>query len=133
MVHYKPPAEIPSPDFPMLLTTGRVLEHWHTGSMSHRSRVLETLVPESCVEINPDDADQLGIVDGDTITLSSRRGKVLTKARQTERMRPGVAFMAFHWEDAPANLLTNPAVDPLAKIPEFKVSSIKAEKGPSHE
>jgi formate dehydrogenase alpha subunit len=130
-VHYTPPAEIPSPDFPMLLTTGRVLEHWHTGSMSHRSRVLETLVPESYVEINPDDADQLGIVDGDTITLSSRRGKVLTKARQTERMRPGLAFMAFHWGDAPANLLTNPAVDPVAKIPEFKVSSTKAEKGSS--
>jgi formate dehydrogenase alpha subunit len=126
VVHDRPPAELPSHEYPLLLTTGRVLEHWHTGSMSHRSSVLETLAPESCVEISPVDAAQLGIDEGDLITLSSRRGAVRTKVRKTRRVPPGQAFMAFHWGDAPANVLTNPVVDPVAKIPEFKVSSVRA-------
>jgi formylmethanofuran dehydrogenase subunit D len=109
-----------------LLTTGRMLEHWHTGSMSHRSRVLEALVPESRVEINPVDAGRLGVEEGDVISLSSRRGEVQTKVKKTSRVSPGQAFMAFHWREAPVNRLTNPAFDPLAKIPEFKVSSVKA-------
>jgi formate dehydrogenase alpha subunit len=126
VVHDRPPAELPTRTYPILLTTGRILEHWHTGSMSHRSRVLETLVPESHVDINPVDAGRLGIMEGDLISLSSRRGEVRTKARQTQRVRPGQAFMAFHWKEAPANLLTNPALDPQAKIPEYKVTSIRA-------
>jgi predicted molibdopterin-dependent oxidoreductase YjgC len=126
VVHDKPPAEYPSNDYPLLLTTGRVLEHWHTGSMSHRSHVLESLVSESNIEINPTDADHLGIIDGDIITVSSRRGKIQTKVRKTRRVQEGLAFMAFHWSDAPANLLTNSAVDPLSKIPEYKVSSVNA-------
>jgi len=126
VVHDTPPAELPTRSYPLILTTGRVLEHWHTGSMSRRSRVLETLVPESRVEINPLDADHLGIQDGDTVSLSSRRGKVQTKAKKTDRVQPGQSFMAFHWQEAPANRLTNPAFDPVAKIPEFKVSSIRA-------
>jgi formate dehydrogenase alpha subunit len=126
VVHDKPPAELPSRAYPILLTTGRILEHWHTGSMSHRSRVLEFLAPESIVEISPLDAGQLGVEEGDVISMSSRRGKVQTKVRKTRRVRPGQAFMPFHWADAPANVLTNPAVDPLAKIPEYKVSSVKA-------
>ncbi len=126
VVHDRPPAELPTFAYPLLLTTGRILEHWHTGSMSHRSHVLETLVPESHVEINPADASRLGIVEGDVVSLSSRRGAVQTKVRKTHRVRPGQAFMAFHWREAPANRLTNPAFDPQAKIPEFKVSSINA-------
>jgi len=126
VVHDKPPAELPTHAYPILLTTGRILEHWHTGSMSHRSRVLEMLVPESRVEINPVDAHRLGVGEGDVISLSSRRGEVQTKAKKTHRVRPGQAFMAFHWGDAPVNRLTNPAFDPQAKIPEFKVSSVKA-------
>ncbi len=126
VVHDRPPAELPTSAYPILLTTGRILEHWHTGSMSHRSHVLETLVPESHVEINPVDASRLGIMEGDVISLSSRRGDLQTKARRTHRVRPGQAFMAFHWREAPANRLTNPALDPQAKIPEFKVSSINA-------
>lgn len=121
----RPPAELPSGAYPMLLTTGRILEHWHTGSMSHRSGVLEALAPESRLEINPGDAAHLGIEDGDIISLSSRRGKVRTRVRPSKRIKQGLAFMPFHWREAPANLLTNPAVDPLAKIPEFKVSSVK--------
>lgn len=126
VVHDTPPAELPSSAYPILLTTGRILEHWHTGSMSHRSRVLEALAPESRVEISHADADRLGIQEGDLIYLSSRRGKVRTKASKSNRVRTGQAFMPFHWGDAPANLLTNPVVDPIAKIPEYKVSSVKA-------
>jgi len=121
-----PPAELPSGQYPILLTTGRILEHWHTGSMSHRSRVLECLAPESRVEISPEDAERLGIEDGDMVSLCSRRGKVKTRARRSGRVLPGQAFMSFHWGDAPVNALTNPALDPMAKIPEYKVSSIKA-------
>ena len=121
-----PPAELPSGAYPILLTTGRILEHWHTGSMSHRSHVLEILAPECRVEISPMDATRLGIEDGDLISLTSRRGKVQTKVKKTNRVKPGQAFMPFHWGDAPANLLTNSAVDPVAKIPEYKVSSVKA-------
>lgn len=126
VVHDRPPAELPTPAYPILLTTGRILQHWHTGSMSRRSHVLETLVPESHVEINPADAKRLGIMEGDEISLSSRRGSVQTKVKKTQRVRPGQAFMAFHWREAPANRLTNPALDPQAKIPEFKISSINA-------
>ncbi|MCK5316565.1 MAG: formate dehydrogenase subunit alpha [Anaerolineales bacterium] len=126
VVYDTPPAELPTGAYPILLSTGRILEHWHTGSMSHRSHVLESLVPDSCVEISPADADQLGIEDGDVICLSSRRGRVQTKAKKTNRVKPGEAFMPFHWGDAPANVLTNPVVDPQAKIPEYKISSVKA-------
>jgi formate dehydrogenase alpha subunit len=122
----KPPAELPSGPYPILMTTGRILEHWHTGSMSRRSRVLEALAPESLVEISPVDAARLGIEEGDEIFLSSRRGKLRTKVRKTNRVKPGQVFMPFHWREAPANVLTNPAVDPLAKIPEYKVTSVKA-------
>jgi len=126
VVHDKPPAELPSRFYPLILTTGRILEHWHTGSMSHRSRVLEALQPESSVELSPTDAAQLGIEEGDLVSLRSRRGRVHTKAKKTRRVNPGQAFMAFHWLDAPANLLTNPALDPVAKIPEYKVASVRA-------
>jgi len=126
VLHDKPPAELPSRAYPLVLTTGRILEHWHTGSMSHRSKVLEALQPESSVELSPADAAQLGIREGDIVSLSSRRGKVQTKAKTTPRVNPGQAFMAFHWLDAPANLLTNPVFDPVAKIPEYKVASVKA-------
>ncbi len=122
----RPPAELPSSAYPILLTTGRILEHWHTGSMTHRSRVLEALAPESRVEINPMDALNMGIVEGDIVSLRSRRGKVRTRVKSSKRVKPGQAFMPFHWRDAPANLLTNLAVDPLAKIPEYKVSSVNA-------
>jgi formate dehydrogenase alpha subunit len=125
-IEYKPPAESVSKDFPLILTTGRVLEHWHTGSMSRRSEVLDTLNPHGAVDINPDDARNLGIEDGDMVSIASERGKIETRAHITEKTAPGVAFMAFHWSESPANLLTNSALDPVAKIPEFKVSAVKA-------
>jgi formate dehydrogenase alpha subunit len=126
VVHDRPPAELPTATYPILLTTGRILEHWHTGSMSHRSRVLESLAPECRVEINPQDAWALGLEEGDLVSLSSKRGAVQTKIRKSHRVGPGLAFMPFHWSEAPANRLTNPAFDPQAKIPEFKVSSVRA-------
>lgn len=127
VVHYRPPAELPTPEYPLLMGTGRVLEHFHTGSMSHRSRVLETLIPEGWVEISDVDLENLNMKDGDKIKLSSPRGQIQTRAKRSDRMRPGQTFMAFHWQEAPANFLTNPAVDDTAKIPEFKISSVKAE------
>ena len=127
MVHDRPPAELPGDEYPVLLTTGRVLEHWHGGSMSHRSRVLETLEPEAYAELNPEDAERLGIDDDAMVTLRSPRGMLRVKARRAPELRPGMAFMSFHWPDAPANLLTTRAVDPVAKIPEFKVCSVRVE------
>ena len=125
-VEFKPPAESVSPEYPLILTTGRVLEHFHTGSMSRRSKVLDKLHPNGAVDIHPDDALNLGVVDGDLMTVSSDRGKIEVPVHVTDKTAPGLAFMAFHWKESPANVLTNPAVDPAAKIPEFKVSAVKA-------
>lgn len=120
-----PPAELPSGEYPLLLNTGRILEHWHTGSMSRRATVLNALVPEGCVEIHPEDASRFGLNQGDTVNLESKRGRIQTKVKKTRRTPPGQAFMAFHWNEAPVNMLTNAALDPTAKIPEYKVASIK--------
>lgn len=125
-VEYRPPAEAVSEEYPLILTTGRVLEHWHTGSMSRRSEVLGKLNPNGAVDIHPSDALKLGLVSGDLVTLASARGSVEVPVNVTDKMAPGVAFMAFHWKESPANVLTNPALDPTAKIPEFKVSAVKA-------
>ena len=128
VVEYQPPAEAPTEEFPMVLTTGRVLEHFHTGSMSRRSQVLETLEPESHLDISPEDSDSMGLDEGDTVLVRSRRGEIVTKVHADRRIQNGMAFMAFHWKEAPANVLTNPAIDPVSKIPEFKVASVKTER-----
>ena len=125
-VEYRPPAESVSTDYPLILTTGRILEHWHTGSMSRRTRVLHDLQPNGAVDIHPADALKLGIMDGDLISIASERGKIETPVNITDKTSPGLAFMAFHWKESPANVLTNSALDPVAKIPEFKVSAVKA-------
>ena len=123
-----PPDELPDGDYPMVLTTGRVLEHFHTGSMSRRSQVLETLEPESHLDISPQDSESMGVEEGDTVLVRSRRGEIVTKVHADRRIQSGTAFMAFHWKEAPANVLTNPAIDPVSKIPEFKVASVKTER-----
>jgi len=125
-VEYRPPAESVSESYPLILTTGRVLEHWHTGTMSRRSEVLDKLNPSGVVDIHPDDAFKLGISDGDLVTIASERGKIEAPVRVTDKSSPGLAFLAFHWRESPANALTNPALDPVAKIPEFKVSAVRA-------
>ncbi len=125
-VEYKAPAESVSPGFPLILTTGRILEHYHTGSMTRRSDVLNKLCPTGTIDIHPEDALKLGIVDGDIVAIASERGKIEAPVRITDETAPGLAFMAFHWSELPVNVVTSTASDPSAKIPEFKVSAVKA-------
>ena len=124
-VEYRPPAESVSAEYPLILTTGRILEHYHTGSMSRRAKVLQKRVPNGSIEMHPDDALKLGIVAGDIVAIASKRGRIEAPVNITAKVTPGLLFFAFHWREAPANMLTNAALDPVAKIPEFKVSAIK--------
>ena len=127
-LEYKPPLELPDDDYPLLLTTGRSIFHYHTGSMTRRVSGLNEFKGEEQVEINPADAERLGIADGDCVKVSSRRGRVTARASVTEVSPPGVVFMTFHFAESPTNILTNPAVDPVSKIPELKVCAVKVEK-----
>ncbi|MGD8604046.1 MAG: molybdopterin-dependent oxidoreductase, partial [Anaerolineales bacterium] len=124
---YKPPAELPDEEYPLFLSTGRILFHWHGGTMSRRSPGLENLAPEAEVEINPQDAARLGIEQDQTVQVTSRRGSVTASARLTERSPVGTVFMTFHYAEAAANLLTPSHIDPVAKIPEYKVSAVRVE------
>jgi len=124
-VRFLPAKELPDEEFPFLLSTGRVLEHFHTGTMSRRSNVLDVLVPAGVVEIHPADAARLGVADGQTVEVASRRGQIEIAARVTERVGPGTLFLAFHYREAPANRLTIAALDPVAKIPELKVCAAR--------
>ncbi|MBA7484549.1 putative formate dehydrogenase [subsurface metagenome] len=127
-LEYKPPMELPDKDYPLVLTTGRSLYHFHTGTMTRRVEGLNVLMREGEVEINPADAAKLGIADGDKVKVASRRGEVVAKANLTEASPAGVVFMTFHFAESPANRLTNPALDPVAKIPEYKVCAVRVEK-----
>jgi formate dehydrogenase major subunit len=127
-VEFKPPAENPDQDYPLVLTTGRSYYHYHTGTMTRRSKALDEFVPEAWVEINQVRAEQLGITEGEMVQLTSRRGQLKVKALLTNRVREEVVFMPFHFAEAAANLLTNAALDPVAKIPEFKVCAVRVEK-----
>ncbi len=124
---YRPPAEEPDAEYPMRLSTGRLLQHYHTGSMSRRAGVLDRLVPHGDVEIHPEDALELGLSDGASVKVITRRGEVITKAQITPRVAPGSLFMPFHFSEAAANRLTNDALDPVAKIPEFKICAARIE------
>jgi formate dehydrogenase (NADP+) alpha subunit len=127
-VPYIPPAELPDEEYPLVLTTGRILYHFHTGTMTRRVKGLDEVRPDGFVEIYPDDAAVLGIKEGDMAEIESRRGKVTARCVVTPRSRPGAVFMAFHFKEAAANILTNDALDPIAKIPEFKVCAVKVRK-----
>ncbi len=120
----KEPAENPDDEFPFILTTGRVMSQWHTRSMTGRSPTLNAEFPEGFVEINPQDAGKLGISDKDIVEVISRRGKIQTKARVTDRVASGIIFMPFHFAKEAANRLTNSALDPIAKIPELKICAV---------
>jgi formate dehydrogenase major subunit len=122
-----PPAELPDKDYPMVLTTGRMLEHWHTGSMTRRATNLDLLEPEAIAGLNRFDMDRLGILPGDMIRVSTRRGEVTLKARQDREVAEGMVFIPFCFAEASANILTNPQVDPYGKIPEFKFCAAKVE------
>lgn len=126
-VEFKPPAEEADENYPFILSTGRILFHWHGGTMSRRSAGLDTIAPAAEVEINPADAAQYAIADGQLITVSSRRGSVTAAAKITRRSPAGTIFMTFHFAEAATNLLTIDAVDPTAKIPEYKVCAVRLE------
>jgi predicted molibdopterin-dependent oxidoreductase YjgC len=126
-VEYRPPAEEPDEEYPLTLTTGRLLFHWHTGTMTRRSATLTDQVNEAFVEINPADAGSLGVADGERVRVSSRRSSIELKAKVTSRIKPGTVFIAFHYAEAAANRLTINALDPEAKIPEFKACAVKVE------
>ncbi len=127
-VEFKEPAEAPDEEFPFTLTTGRIMFHYHTGSLTRRSEKLDQEVPGGYVEISPEDADRLGLGKSEQIRVVSRRGEIETKAWITRRVPPGTVFIPFHFAEAAANLLTNPALDPIAKIPEYKVAAVRIEK-----
>jgi formate dehydrogenase major subunit len=124
-----PADEQPDADYPLVLITGRQLEHWHTGSMTRRTPVLHAIEPDPVAMLHPLDLAALGVRPGEPITLASRRGAVTLYARADEGTPRGVVFAAFCWVEAPANLLTNPALDPVAKIPEFKYCAVRASAG----
>ncbi|WP_243093884.1 formate dehydrogenase subunit alpha [Thermus thalpophilus] len=126
-VDYTPPAEPPSEDYPFTLSTGRVLFHWHGGTLSRNSRLQEAY-PELKVEVNPKDAERLGLQDGEPIYVVSRRGRIRARAWVTERTPEGVVYAPFHFAEAPANRLTLDALDPISRIPEYKVSAVRLEK-----
>ena len=119
---------MPDAQYPMVLTTGRLLEHWHTGSMTRRSTSLDALEPEAVVGLNPREMDRMGLVPGDFVRVSTRRGELTLKARADRDVAEGMVFIPFCYAEAPANLLTNPQLDPMGKIPEFKYCAAKVEK-----
>jgi anaerobic selenocysteine-containing dehydrogenase len=120
--------ELPDKKYPLVLTTGRSLYQYHTGTMTRKVEGLNVLKPEGTVEINPADASKLGIADGEMVKVISRRGEIIARAKVTEVSPPGVVFMTFHFAESPVNMLTNPALDPVAKIPEYKVCAVRVEK-----
>ena len=125
---YRPSAETPDSEYPMIFTTGRILYHYHTSTMTGRVEGLKNIAGRSYVEVNPADAAKLGIIPGDDVKVSSRRGGVIVEARVTDIVPEGVLFMPFHFVDGPANKLTNTVVDPTAKIPELKVCAARIDK-----
>jgi len=123
---YEPSKEQPDAEYPFILTTGRVLYHWHGGTQTRHS-ILDFAQPEALVEINPRDAVRLAVREGDPVRVSSRRGSIVLRARVTEKASRGIVFIPFHFAEAAANMLTIDAVDPQAKIPEYKICAVKIE------
>jgi len=126
-LEYRPPAEMPDDEYPLVLTTERSLYLFHTSTMTRKVRGLNKLHSEELVEINPADAESLGISDGEPIKVISRRGEVTAKAKVTPVSPAGVVTMSFHFAESPTNVLTNPALDPVSKIPELKVCAVRVE------
>ncbi len=127
-IEHKPPAEVTDTDYPFWMTTGRIYAHYHTGTMTRNSKHLDFEVSEGFLELNPTDAKMLDLRDGHRIKIASRRGEIETRVMITDRVDKGVVFMPFHFEEANVNKLTNPAYDPIAKIPELKVCAVKLAK-----
>jgi len=125
--HIRPPDELPDEQYPYVLSTGRVLEHWHTGAMTRRSAVLDELEPEAMAHLPPRELERLGIEPGDMIRVSTRRGVIELKVRIDSDVPDGMVFIPFCYAEAAANILTNPALDPFGKIPEFKFCAAQVE------
>jgi len=123
-----PPAEEPDADYPMVLTTGRQLEHWHTGAMTRRASVLDTIEPEAVASLSPADLRKMGVRPGDMIRVATRRGAIELKARADSAVPSGMIFIPFCYAEAAANVLTNPQLDPFGKIPEFKFCAARVER-----
>jgi formate dehydrogenase major subunit len=132
-IEFREAAELPDDEYPFLLTTGRIMFHWHTGTMTRRSEKLEQEVPEAYVEMHPDDAArifdaaQIGLNGNKRVRVASRRAEIELKVRITDSIRPGVVFIPFHFVEAAANALTNSALDVDSGIPEYKVCAVKVE------
>jgi len=127
-IEFKEAAELPDADYPFILTTGRTIFHYHTGTMTRRTEALNRELPTGYVEINFNDAEKLNIFEGEIVSVKSRRGKIEVKVLITRRVPEGVIFIPFHFAESPANALTNSAFDPVAKIPEYKVCAVRVEK-----
>ena len=128
-VEFLPPSELPDAEYPFVMGTGRQMYHWHTGTMTRRSTGLDSREPVPVVEMHPADVAELGVADGDTVRITSRRGSILIGVRVSDRQARGQVFVPMHFREAAANLLTNPALDPYAKIASFKVSAVRIEPG----
>ena len=126
-IEYLPPAELPDEEYPLILSTGRVLYHYHTGTMTRLAEGPSERCPESLIEINPLDAQAYGIESGQKVRVTSRRGTVEATAQVTEKSPAGTILMNFHFREVAVNLLTNAALDPVGKIPEYKVCAVKVE------
>jgi formate dehydrogenase alpha subunit len=127
-IEYKPAAETVDEEYPFQLTTGRVHVHYHTGTMTRNSPSLEREISECFLEIHPEDAAEMKVADGDWVVIASRRGSVSSRVKLTDAAGRKTVFMPFHFLESRANILTNPALDPIAKIPEFKVCAVRIEK-----
>ncbi|MBI4183127.1 MAG: formate dehydrogenase subunit alpha [Proteobacteria bacterium] len=128
---FMPPDELPDESFPMILTTGRLLEHWHTGAMTRRASTLDALEPVSVAHLSPADIDRLGVAPGDPIRVETRRGTIELSVRRDPDVPAGVIFIPFCYTEAPANMLTNPQLDPFGKIPEFKFCAARVAPAPA--
>jgi formate dehydrogenase major subunit len=126
-VEYLPPSELPDDQYPFVLNTGRQIYHWHTGTMTRRSEGLDSREPVPVIEMHPADAVRLGVADGETVQVTSRRAAIQVGVRISDRQAEGQVFMPMHFREAAANLLTDPALDPYAKIASFKVSAVRIE------
>ena len=123
-----PPDEVPDDAYPMILTTGRLLEHWHTGAMTRRADILDSLEPEATANLSTKDLIKMNIAPGEMIKVETRRGIIELKARADRDVPEGVVFIPFCYSEAAANILTNAALDPAGKIPEFKFCAARIEK-----
>jgi formate dehydrogenase (NADP+) alpha subunit len=128
VIEHRGARELPDEAYPFVLMTGRILYHYHTGTMTRKTKVLPLYVKEAYVEISPEDVRALGVVNGEMVKVSSVRGEIEIAVKETDRVRKGDVFIPFHFAEAAANVLTNDAVDPVAKIPELKVCAVRIEK-----